>query len=283
LSGIVNQITKVAKDEIEGDISFFVGDYVSSRDDIYTNINEVSPTDISNIQGSLSGPIPGLGNAVKFFLSGRYFNDDGYIYGQRQFNPSDSSDFSANDPDDWHVGSTGDNEFIPLRSNRRYTLQGKLSFAVGDGKGIVLNALYQDQNYRDYDHRYKLNPDGDYERFNKSLLTSLSYTHVLSNSAFIDFIASGFQTNYNQYVFENPLDPGYVDPARKRDVSGNAFLTGGTENWHFEHTSTTYTGKIDMTWQHRHFRLRALLTIIPIRLIRSSLQYMRRIKLNSIT
>lgn len=34
-----------------------------------------------------------------------------------------------------------------------------------------------------------------------------------------------------------------------KDVSGNAFLTGGTENWHFYHTTTTYTGKIDFTWQ----------------------------------
>ncbi|MFC2085467.1 TonB-dependent receptor plug domain-containing protein, partial [Bacteroidota bacterium] len=252
LSGIVNQITKIASDEIQGDISFYLGDYFSSRDNIFTNINEISPTSVSNIQGSLSGPLPGLENAVKFFLSGRYFNDDGCIYGERQFNPSDSSDFSANNPEDWHIGATGDNEFVPMRFNKRYTLQGKLSFNVGEGKGIVLNALYQDEKYRDYNHQYKLNPDGDYKRFNKSLLTSLSYTHVLSNSAFIDFLGSGFQTKYNQYVYENPLDPRYVDPARKRDVSGNAFYTGGTENWHFEHTTTTYTSKVDLTWQITH-------------------------------
>ena len=110
-------------------------------------------------------------------------------------------------------------------------------------------AIDQDQDYRDYDHLYQLNPDGDYKRFNKSLMTSLSYTHVLSNAAFIDFLASGFQTKYNQYVYENPLDPRYVNPVRKTDVSGNAFYTGGTENWHFEHITTTYTGKIDLTWQ----------------------------------
>ena len=40
----------------------------------------------------------------KFFISGRYNYDDGYIYGKRIFNPSDSSNFSANDPTDWYVG-----------------------------------------------------------------------------------------------------------------------------------------------------------------------------------
>ncbi len=34
-----------------------------------------------------------------------------------------------------------------------------------------------------------------------------------------------------------------------RDVSGNAFLTGGTQNWHFKHKTTTYTGKADLTAQ----------------------------------
>ena len=44
------------------------------------------------------------------------------------------------------MGSTGDDEFVPMSFNRRYTLQGKLSFNVGDGKGVVLNVLYPDQN-----------------------------------------------------------------------------------------------------------------------------------------
>jgi outer membrane receptor protein involved in Fe transport len=45
------------------------------------------------------------------------------------------------------------------------------------------------------------------------------------------------------------VDPRYVDPARMRDVGANAFLSGGTQNWHFNHTSTTLTGKIDFTAQ----------------------------------
>ncbi|NWF90606.1 MAG: TonB-dependent receptor [Ignavibacteriaceae bacterium] len=249
LSGVVNQITKIASDKYDGDFSFYSGDYVSSRKNLFTNINSISPSDVYNVQGFISGPIPGLANLLKFFISGRYIYDDGYIYGKRMFNPSDSSDFSANSPDNWYIGASGDNKYIPMNYSKRLTLQGKLSINVGTGRGIVLSGLYQDHEYKDYNHRFKLNPDGDYTKFNKSYLGTISYTYVLSNAAFIDFSGSGFISKFNQYVFEDPLDTRYVKPERMRDVSGNAFLTGGTENWHFNHTTSTYTLGSALTWQ----------------------------------
>lgn len=249
LSGVVNQVTKIAGDKLDGDISFYSGDYVSSNNNIFTNIGDINLANVYNVQGNLSGPVPGFGNLLKFFLSGRYNYDEGSIYGQRIFNPSDSSNFSANNPTDWYVGATGDKEYVSINFNRRLSLQGKLAINVGGGKGIVLSGLYQDSKYRDYDHLYKLNPDGDYKKFQKSLLGIASYTLLLSNSAFIDFAASGLKSEFKQYVYENPLDPRYVNPDRKKDVSGNAFLTGGTENWHFNRTTTTLTAKTDFTWQ----------------------------------
>ncbi len=250
LSGVVNQVTKIAGNKIEGDFSFYSGDYFTNRKSLFQNINIISPKDVYNFQGNISGPIPGLENLLKFFLSGRYVYGSGSIYGRRMFNPLDSSNFSANNPADWFVGATGDNKYVPMNDNKRFTLQGKLSLNVGDGgRGIVFSGLYQDQEYRNYDHRFKLNPDGDYRYFQKSYLASLSYTYVLGNSAFLDLIGSSFTTKYNQYVYEDPLDSRYVKPERMRDVSGNAFLTGGTQNWHFNHTTTTHTGKADFTWQ----------------------------------
>ncbi|MGK9476283.1 TonB-dependent receptor [Melioribacter sp. OK-6-Me] len=250
LSGVVNQITKIASDKIEGDISVYSGDYFTTRKSLYDNISHLSLSDGYNFQGNLSGPIPGLNNFIKFFISGRYIYNDGYLYGKRMFNPSDSSNFSANDPSQWYIGATGDNKYVPMNFNKRYTLQGKLSFNIdGGGKGLILNMLYQNNEYKDYDHLFKLNPDGDYKKFQESFLTSLSYTYILSNSAFIDLLASAFNTKFKQYVYEDPLDSRYVKPERMQDVSGNAFLTGGTQNWHFYHTTTTYSGKIDFTWQ----------------------------------
>ncbi len=249
LSGVVNQITKLPDDKYEFNFSGYFGDYISSRKEIFDNIGNISPTGVFNVQGILSGPVPGVGDLLKFFISGRYKRDEGYIYGQRKFDPFNSSDFSANDPVDWVVDATGDNKFIPLKFNDKLSLQAKIAIKVGTGRGIVLNGLYSKEKYRDYDHKYKLNPDGDYKKFNDSYLLSAQYTHVFSNSTFLDLLGSAFESDYSQYVFENPLDLGYVDPNIKNNVGGNAFLTGGTENWHFYHTAKTYTGKLDLTTQ----------------------------------
>ena len=248
LSGIVNQITKIPGETYKGDISTYSGDYISGRDDIFLNIDDYNPTDVYNIQGSLGGPVPGLENHLRFFLSGRYLNDNGYIYGRRVFNPSDSSVFS-DDPETRFIGATGDNKFVSMNFSTRINLLGKLHIRLGDAKWLVLQGLYQRREFKEYSHLFRLNPDGDYKRFQDGLMASASYTHIFSNSTFMDFKASAFLTESKRYVYENPLDPRYVNPERKRDVSGNAFLSGGTENWHFFHGTDTYTGKIDITSQ----------------------------------
>ena len=249
LSGVVNQITKVAGDEYAGSLSAFAGDYVSTHKSIFQNIQNISPLATHNLQGTFSGPVPGTDGFMKFFLSGRYVYDDGAIYGKRVFNPKDSSNFSANDSKDWYVGATGDGKYVPMNFSERGTLQGKLQFKVGEGKGIVLSGMYQAERYRDYDHAYTLNPDGDYKNYKKNTFLSLAYTHVFSKSAFLDVLGSYVNNDFKRYVYEDPLDPRYVNPDRKKDVSGNSFLTGGTQNWHFYHTSSTLSAKLDFTNQ----------------------------------
>lgn len=253
LSGVVNQVTKIAGDNLSGDLSFYAGDYVSNRNILFEHVDDLRPTDVRNIQGSISGPIPLTNKFMKFFFAGKYLYDDGYLYGRRMFNPSDSSNFSANNPAEWYVGATGDNEIVSMNYSRRYTLQGKLNFEIGNAKGLVFQALFQDREYKDYNHLYKYNPDGDYTKFQNSLMLSASYNHVFGNTTFIDILASAFNTKFKQYVYENPLDPRYANPERKRDVSGSSFLTGGTENWHVSHETRTITGKIDFTSQIDNF------------------------------
>lgn len=249
LSGVVNQITKVADDNYAGSISAYGGDYVSSHKGIFQHIQSISPYATHNIQGTFSGPVPGTDKFLKFFLSGRYVYDDGAIYGKRVFNPKDSSNFSANDSKDWYIGATGDGKYVPMNYSERGTIQGKLQFKVGEGKGIVLSGMYQAEKYRDYDHAYTLNPDGDYTNHQKNTFLSVAYTHVFSKSSFLDILGSYVNTDFKRYVYEDPLDSRYVDPTRKKDVSGNSFLTGGTQNWHFYHTSTVATTKLDFTSQ----------------------------------
>lgn len=249
LSGVVNQVTKIASDKYTGQFSVYSGDYVTSRTSLYRNIDHISPTNLQNFDGTISGPLPGVGSLMKFFLSGRYYYDEGYLYGKRTFNPSDSSNFSANDPSQWLIGATGDGKYVPMNSQKRVSLQGKLSIDVGSSKGLILQALYEDRQYKQYDFMFQLNPDGDYTYYQKSLLGIASYNYVFDPSSFVDFNASMITSDYKQYVYENPIDPRYVNPERFTEVGGNALYTGGTQNWHFAHKTDSYTGKIDFTSQ----------------------------------
>ena len=257
MSGIVNQVTKIAGEAYTGEVSAYYGGYMSNRTGLFAGREAKKAlgflpdlySRVYNAQGSLSGPMPLLPQMFSFFASGRYLNDNGFIYGTRTFNPSDSSNFSANDPQDWYVGSTGDGSDVAMNYSRRLTLQGKLQAKVGSGKGIVVQGLYQENTYREYDHRFRLNPDGDYERHQTSFLVSGSYTHVFGESSFLDATASLYVSDYKQYVYKNPYDPRYVNPERQQDAGANSFLTGGTENWHFKHTTTTATGRLDYTAQ----------------------------------
>ncbi len=257
LSGVVNQVTKVAGDAYTGEVSAYAGGYMTDRTELFAfrpakkSLGFLPDlySKVYNVQGNLSGPVPGTEGFLRFFASGRYLDDGGTIYGKRMFKPSDSSNFSANDPAEWYVGATGDGAQVPMNDSRRFSLQGKLQARVGSAKGVVVQALYQRNNYRDYNHAFRLNPDGDYRRFQKTLLLSGSYTHVFGESSFLDATFSYFESNYKQYVYENPLDRHYVNPNRMQDVGANSFLTGGTENWHFSHTTITRTGRLDFTSQ----------------------------------
>lgn len=282
LSGVVNQVTKIAGDGYEGEVSLYTGDYISARGDQFKTISRDlpvggfpvldgasmlfhggSPTKLYNVQGSLSGPVPLTNRLLSFYLSARRFYDEGYIYGRRIFNPSDSSNFSGQDNSRWHIGATGDGALVPMNYQDRFSFQGKLAVKVGSGKGIVFSGFYQQQKYRDYDYRFQLNPDGDYTKLQKSFLGSAGYTHVFNDAMFMDVTGSVFSSAFKQYVYEDPLDPPtdlgslslvyvdprYVNPERMRDAGANAYLTGGTQNWHFNHTTRTVTGRVDVTAQ----------------------------------
>ena len=72
MSGVVNVVTREGSDSYDGSLSGYIGDYISSNDNIFWNIEK--PNLITNLQGSLSGPVPFSNSNIKFFASGRYYH-----------------------------------------------------------------------------------------------------------------------------------------------------------------------------------------------------------------
>lgn len=264
MSGVVNVVTREGGPEFEGGLSGYIGDYISSNDDIFWNIEK--PNLITNIQGTLGGPVSILSSNLSFFASGRYYHDSGYIYGRKVFVPSDhTEDFlNEDDPNERQFQSQGktydfseelaqqlikDSDAVSMNDNTRYTANLKLTYRLSPGDKLNLESIYQNQDWREYEHRFRLNPEGSYNYYRWSLSSTLAWNHVFNASTFLDVNFSYNYTSYQQNVYDDPYDSRYVEKMRLQDTGSNAFVSGGQQMWHFNRTTTTHLFKTDLTSQ----------------------------------
>lgn len=267
MSGIVNVVTKEGGEQYHGSLSSYVGDYVSANKELFWNVDAFNP--IYNLEGTLSGPVPRSGKRLTFFASGRYYDSEGALYGRDIFAPSDSANFPSSDLRDWYIESHGVGhrfasqasfdrfadslnkaaDYVAMRPNRRWTGQIKLGYRISAANKIDYEGLVQRQKYKEYDHQFRLNPAGDYWRHQLGWNNGLTWTSVLNERNFFTLKAARFFTDYQQYVYDDPADSRYTNPMLLRAASGNAFLTGGQQMWHFLRTTTTTIAKADFTSQ----------------------------------
>jgi outer membrane receptor protein involved in Fe transport len=245
-SGIVNIVTKEGGEHYSASVSASGGSYYSGSKE-YLVINKLHPLSVKEFQGQISGPVPGL-QPVSFFLSGRYFGDDGYLYGKRVFNVGDVSDFSSPLAQEWRVHPTGDGAFVPMNYSKTTSFQGSLKSQVSSSVALMLAGAYNKRDYREYDHAFKYDPDGDYTRFNDGTLLSLSLTHVISPSTFYEVVVAEFRNHSKYFTFENPLDPRYPPDSYLESKPYN-FKSGGAKMDRLYRTSISRTGKVEFNSQ----------------------------------
>ncbi|MCA9739984.1 MAG: carboxypeptidase-like regulatory domain-containing protein [Deferribacteres bacterium] len=277
MSGIVNIVTKEGNDQYEGQIRVWGGDYFSTESSIadptgflpilrlfendtsnfdvpvFKNIEDVGLGNY-NLQGSLSGPVPLLGKKMTFFATARYYKTDGWLYGQRYYTPNGVVDYinalnAGADPS--ALGNPlGDGAAVPMNNRDKLSGQMKLTFKLAPTIKVNLGAIGSLSEFRDYNHDYRWNPDGDVNKYDRGYDLSMVWTHTLNSSTFYTLNASRFFSEFEEYTFENPLDPNYVDqndPILARSV--NTFWFGGTNLHRFKRNTTTVQGKFDLTTQ----------------------------------
>ena len=138
-SGIVNIVTKEGSEEFQANFSAQVGDYISSNDDIFFNIDDIDPFSQQYYEGFLSGPI--IPGRVSFFVSGRVTELNNWMSGQRRFLPSDSASFAGNDPSEWLLPASGDNEIVSMNPNTSYSGQAKITAQLTNMIKLSYNLL----------------------------------------------------------------------------------------------------------------------------------------------
>ena len=86
MSGIVNIVTKDGSNDLHGGMTFYGGDFLSSHDDVFLNINKYNPITTKNIEGHLEGSI--IRDKLFFYANARSIYFQGQYEGQRRFKPN---------------------------------------------------------------------------------------------------------------------------------------------------------------------------------------------------
>ncbi|GBD88675.1 catecholate siderophore receptor CirA [bacterium BMS3Abin03] len=252
LSGYVNIATKEGGNRFTGVVTSYIGDYVSTGTNIFRGIDKINPASIHDFEGNLSGPI--ISNMLTFYANVRYIYFGGWLNAKRVFQPWDitiNNGPSLPVEERYSIDSTGDGKFVSMNSNEKKYGQAKLTFKPFVGIKINYNLIMDYVKYRDYDHMFSYNPDGDFKKFRTGITNILSLIHTLSSKTFYQANFTYFFKRFRQFVYEDPNDPRWTHDKlldqEPKDVP--SFKTGGTKSSQFKRTTNTYGFKIDLTSQ----------------------------------
>ncbi len=277
-SGIINVVTKDPGTEFEGNVELFSGTYAvtgSGGDDALRGANvgdystlanlpyngidpysylDVNPSQYVNGQVSLGGPI--IANRFGFFALGRYFRNDGWLYGSRVFNAD---------------GTPGDSSLVPMNGFEKYSGQATLKLRVNDAMNLsftTLASLSMGDGGSDY-FSFRQNPDGIRSYRDDGLTANLQFTHTLSNTAFYTLNASTYykrnttaafdtieEYDNNSFLLQTPefvftqfdVEGAPTDSVAVLQGPGR-FLRGGVDLNRFERETRNVSFKGDFTWQ----------------------------------
>ncbi|ARA93121.1 TonB-dependent receptor [Rhodothermaceae bacterium RA] len=272
MSGIVNLVTKEGGDRLEGSFSVYGGDRVTAHDEIFGKPEGLA-LNTYTLEGNLSGPLPFLRN-TSFFLSGRYDEDNGYIYGTRLHLPSDSANFnttpwyyeihgepwweyvSADETVTLPDGSTRPgggrplpDETVAMNPSHSYNLLGKITMRPFAGAKIEYAHLRDGGKRTPFNFAYRMNPDGVASTRDWSYNHSLHWTHTLDPRTFYTLRLSYARNSAETYLYEDPLDPRYVSDGKILGFPGSNFLFGGNQKGHVYEKSRSIRTKLDVTKQ----------------------------------
>ncbi len=280
-SGIINIATKEGSNSFGGSFTTYAGDHLSSNADIFKGVDELAPFDTRNFEIALHGPI--LKDKLFYFVNGRYINRGGWIGGQRKFLPHfipNSFEADDNGVPVFNADSTfrliptdssaiGDGKIIDMNGSKELFAQIKLVYKLSPSIKISYNYLRNNDDFREVDRTFLLNPDGAQKKFRVGNLHIAKWTHAVSARTFYDIGFSLFDKTFEAKTFENLEFQTDADGNRLLTAEGGqvvvnpqryvhpdlltelpfSFRNGGTDLKRFHRETKTFLGKLDITSQ----------------------------------
>lgn len=222
MSGVINVVTKEGGPVYEGRVSFQTGDVVTSHSEIFTEeIENIDPFNTYETEANLSGPFPGLGDLLTFNLSGRWFKDSGYLYGERWHNPIDIADSVR----------TGDGAYVSLNPQENFNSHAKLKFNISNNFTFYLSGVYENSNWQTYAHQSSKVPDGFSTRYSNGYQIIGKINHSFADNAFYYVDLAYIDNKFERYLNEDPFSTDHVWSGYQVTSAGQQFFTGGTDNF----------------------------------------------------
>lgn len=275
LSGVVNYVTKEGGERYSFSLRGYTGEYLSSRDELFNNIDDIDPFNRKRVEATFGGKLP-FSEKTKFFVSGIFTESKGLYYGKRIYNTTDSyltaeafpigdpRQGSANAPyyfnpylDNSNGLPTGDGAWVAMDPSKNWNIQANISHQFSSliklKYEIVLDNGQSSSFGPGYDlnrgRRYLFNPDGLGTDYSEGIIHSIDLTHTVSDKTFYTLKASYSYNRAKYYLYEDPNDPRYLPNFYSKTIGPTLYYSGGTDNFRSDRKTKTYSVKGDIVSQ----------------------------------
>ena len=214
---------------------------------IRDSLNNFNPFSNLVFDAGVNGPLKIISSGkLTYNFSIRHSDQSGHLYGVREHATDDIADFRFSD--NWYIEMGGDSSFVSMNPSTRTNTLTKLTYKFNPKFKISIQDIVNDSKWKNYVHSYRFNPDGTYNYKSQNRNSSIKINKAFSNGFLVLNIFHN-STNYNRFVYKNPLDSRYVSTSLIRGTPPSpSFSFGGTQMGHSERISFSNGGKLDISF-----------------------------------
>jgi outer membrane receptor protein involved in Fe transport len=245
MSGIVNTVLKSGTNKFSFSADSYFGDYFTTDTDRYPYNDSFNPLSIQYYQLSVSGPT-GLPQTT-FLANALHYYNQGYFFGVRTFVPTDSSNFETGD-----YNPTGDGALVPMGTTDQWGGQFKITNTSISSIQFSYQLLYDNTTTKNYNHGFRINPDGIPENYSQSFTQGLAFTHTLSPVLFYQLNVRQNYFNYESYKYKDLYDPQYLEAGQPQNDANykDGAIVQGVDLGRYKQNTNSLVIKGDVVWQY---------------------------------
>ncbi len=233
MSGVVNAVLKEGGETFEASGEAYAGGFVfPGREDERHTSDEIHPLGTVSLQATASGPL--VGKDTTFLFSGRFYDWEDFVYGERRFNTWDRADFENN-----IYEGTGDGEEVPLGYSQEWSGAAQITNRTFTNDKLSYQAIFNLQQGRRMTWAYRFNPDGVSEQESFGLVHGVDWTHTFNATTFLDV---SVRQNYFEYEDRlwDPYSSAYDDagtPEGSDNYENGAIVQGAQFTQYLQRTN----------------------------------------------